>query len=87
MSKFHEARLAEEARITLASSQVIVPLACFRYKPRKRRTWEWGELSEMVDLSLARSGERFSLPDPLIELSRWGHFASCSIPWEKFDPL
>jgi hypothetical protein len=41
----------------------------------------------MVDLSLARSGERFSLPDVLIELARWGHFADDSMPWETIGPV
>ena len=40
-------------------------------------------LSEMVDLTLARSGEQFSIPDALIVLARWGHFTDLGLPWEN----
>ena len=44
-------------------------------------------LTGMVDLSLARSGETFGIPDALPEIARWGHFADGSLPWEKVPPL
>ena len=40
-------------------------------------------LSEMVDLTLARSGEQFSIPDALVVLARWGHFTDVGLPWEN----
>jgi S-adenosylmethionine synthetase len=44
-------------------------------------------LSEMVDLTLARSGEQFSIPDALIVLARWGHFTDLGLPWENVVTL
>jgi S-adenosylmethionine synthetase len=46
-----------------------------------------GALTDMVDLSLARSGETFSLPASLPEIACRGHFTDGSGPWEKIDPL
>lgn len=44
-------------------------------------------LTGMVDLSLSRSGERFSRPDALVGLARWGHFADVDLPWENSGVL
>ena len=44
-------------------------------------------LTEIVDLSLSHSGEQFSIPDSLIELARWGHFAEGNLPWENTGRL
>ena len=39
-------------------------------------------LSQCVDLTLARSGEAFPV-DELVEVARWGHFANAGYPWEQ----
>jgi S-adenosylmethionine synthetase len=41
-----------------------------------------GNFAELVDLTLATSGEQFSGCN-LVELARWGHFADADYPWEK----
>lgn len=79
--------LAEEAHVTLGWFPGDRAARVLRIQTEKGELGNSGALMEMVDLSLARSGERFSLPDALTELSRWGHFADRSLPWEKFDPL
>ena len=50
--------------------------------PRRRR-YNVNALSEIVDLTLARSGEQFSIPDALIVLARWEHFTDVGLPWEN----
>lgn len=44
-------------------------------------------LTGMMDFSLARSGEIFAVPGPLIEIARWGHFTDSSRPWETITAL
>ena len=39
-------------------------------------------IASCVDLTLARSGEQFPVED-LVEVARWGHFASQEYPWER----
>jgi hypothetical protein len=39
-------------------------------------------IASCVDLTLARSGEQFPVED-LVEVARWGHFASQGYPWER----
>ncbi|MSP46896.1 MAG: hypothetical protein EXQ83_13865 [Xanthobacteraceae bacterium] len=41
-----------------------------------------GNIASLVDLSLASSGAHFAAAN-LIELARWGHFASADYPWEE----
>lgn len=79
--------LAEEARVTLGWFPGDRAARVLQLLTEKGELSASGVLTEMVDLSLARSGERFSLPDTLIELARWGHFADSSMPWEKIDQL
>ncbi len=67
--------LAEEARVTLGWFPGDRAARVLRIRTEKGELGNSGALTEMVDLSLACSGERFSLPDALTELSRWGHFA------------
>lgn len=38
-------------------------------------------LAKRIDLSLARSGENFCVPN-LVDVARWGHFADGDYPWE-----
>jgi S-adenosylmethionine synthetase len=79
--------LADEARVTLGWFPGDRAARVLQIQTEKGELGNSGALTEMVDLSLARSGERFSLPDALTDLARWGHFADCSMPWEKIDPL
>lgn len=44
-------------------------------------------LSEMVDLSLVRSGQQFSQTEHLVDIARWGHFTDDTMPWEKIGLL
>ena len=41
-----------------------------------------GNYANLVDLSLAISGNRFATANP-VELARWGHFADADYPWEE----
>jgi len=41
------------------------------------------ELTAMVDLTLARSGEQYGRYEDLVDLARWGHFARSALPWEQ----
>jgi hypothetical protein len=41
----------------------------------------------MVDLSLVRSGQKFSESEHLVDIARWGHFADSTMPWEKIGLL
>jgi S-adenosylmethionine synthetase len=45
-----------------------------------------GQIARCVDLSLARSGENFSV-DTLIEVARWGHFTKADYPWEQMGRI
>lgn len=44
-------------------------------------------LADMVDLTLAYSGEKFGTSQDLIELARWGHFAQSTALWEQKGSL
>jgi hypothetical protein len=44
------------------------------------------KLAKRVDLSLARSGEHFRVPD-LADVARWGHFATGDYPWEILERI
>ena len=43
-------------------------------------------LASCIDLSLLRSGECFPVDD-LIDIARWGHFASTEYPWEQLGRI
>ncbi len=42
------------------------------------------QIAQLVDLSLKRSGECFTVPD-LVEIARWGHFCRDDRPWEVLE--
>jgi len=44
------------------------------------------QIAGFMDLSLLRSGEHFQVPD-LVEVARWGHFASADYPWERIERI
>jgi S-adenosylmethionine synthetase len=79
--------LAEEAQVTLGWFPGDRAARVLRIQTDQGELGNAGALVDMADLTLSRSGERFSLPDALAELARWGHFAAPSMPWEKFEPL
>jgi S-adenosylmethionine synthetase len=44
-----------------------------------------GNVSKLVDLTLAASGNRFGQELDLVDIARWGHYAEPDLPWEVFE--
>ncbi|MFT5510779.1 MAG: S-adenosylmethionine synthetase [Hyphomicrobiaceae bacterium] len=79
--------LVQEARITLGWFPGDRTARVLQVLSENGDLCTAGTLTELVDLSLARSGEQFCLPDELTNLARWGHFVDGAMPWEKIGPL
>jgi S-adenosylmethionine synthetase len=78
--------LADEARVTLGWFPGDRAARILQILTDKGELSTSGALTEMIDLSLVHSGEKFSVPENLVELARWGHFTCGSPPWEKIKP-
>jgi S-adenosylmethionine synthetase len=79
--------LAQEAWVTLGWFPGDRTARVLQIRTEKGDLPDATALTEIVDLSLSRSGEQFSMPDALIPLSRWGHFAQGNLPWENAGML
>ena len=79
--------LAREATVTLGWHPGEPSARVLRISTDRGDLENAAALADMVDLSLVRSGERFSRTHDLVEISRWGHFSDPSVPWEKTDLL
>jgi S-adenosylmethionine synthetase len=78
--------LAEEARVTLGWFPGDRSARVLQILTDKGELSTSGALPEMIDLSLKRSGERFSVPESLVDIARWGHFTDGSAPWDQIRP-
>jgi S-adenosylmethionine synthetase len=79
--------LADEARVTLGWFPGDREARLLRIATDRGDLERSGALTEIVDLSLSHSGEKFSVVDKLIELARWGHFIDRALPWETVDRI
>ena len=52
-----------------------------------RKNAPTGKIAQLLDLSLAASGNRFGTNIDLVQISRWGHFAEPDAPWETLGPI
>ena len=77
--------LAQEARVTLGWFPGDSAARVLRIETDKSEIPASNAVVQMVDLTIARSGTRFSRLDDLVEIARWGHFADGDLPWEEIE--
>lgn len=78
--------LASEATVTLAWHPGDRSARVINVESRGRFVGGVDKAASLFDLSLLLSGTQFN-PGGLIEVARWGHFASDAFPWEEVKKL
>ena len=78
--------LASEARVTLGWFPGDREARVLDIETPAGQPVSASHLTSCVDLTLARSGERF-VADDLVEVARWGHFNEAGCPWERIGRL